>query len=433
MAAWRARAVPVGKPSSPTATLDATRIAGGLWRIGSGAMERVAPGDYVIRARLTIRAGAGWNGEAVSDDIPLRVVATSASDARSSQRAVNLAQDALLDNRVEEAAATLDARLVRAPDDVAVLTARALVAERAGNTLAAVLCLNRAQRAMTAAGGGPPPIELPELSTRLAAARLAPSAAAENQPKWSWPPAAVLTLSPETVDPAPSAPTAVIPSLPRAVPATPSSMSPAASPGQAPAPLTPSPPPRVPVPVAPATNLAARAGTPATGVVLPATELSDAKIRADAAGQWAASARAGSEYGRTQYSAARATGAPNVPIVGNSPDAWCPASKDKGSDWLEVTFAKPVRAIEVRIRQNDAAGAIAKVEAIEPDGTAHVWWEGADPLVAPAVRDIAWFAVRVPKTDYLVVKMKITLNLASGPGWKQIDAVQLVAADGQKP
>ena len=49
-----------------------------------------------------------------------------------------------------------------------------------------------------------------------------------------------------------------------------------------------------------------------------------------------------------------------------------------------------------------------------------------DPYKAPAVREIVWFGVRVPKTSYLVARVKLTLNLASGRGYKQIDAVQLV-------
>jgi len=34
----------------------------------------------------------------------------------------------------------------------------------------------------------------------------------------------------------------------------------------------------------------------------------------------------------------------------------------------------------------------------------------------------------LPPTAYLVAKVKITLNLAAGPGWNEIDAVQLVGA-----
>ena len=162
---------------------------------------------------------------------------------------------------------------------------------------------------------------------------------------------------------------------------------------------------------------------------MPAVELTDAKQPADADGQWAATATASSVYGKTQYSAAQATGAPNIKVAGNSPDAWCPARKNEGTEWLEVSFAKPVHATEVRIRQNDAPGCIVKIEAIEPDGAAHVWWEGVDPYVAPPTREIAWFAVRVPQTTYLVAKVKITLNLAAVSGWKEIDAVQLVSGD----
>ena len=177
---------------------------------------------------------------------------------------------------------------------------------------------------------------------------------------------------------------------------------------------------------APANSLATKPDGVASGVVVPATELSDAKIIAEAGGQWATTAIAKTQYDRNQYSAARATGAPNVSVAGNSPEAWCPSTRDQGMDWLELTFAKPVHAVEVRARQNDGIGAIVKVEAIEPDGTAHIWWEGVDPYKASAVREIVWFGVRVPKTTYLVARVKLTLNLASGPGYKQIDAVQLV-------
>ena len=156
-------------------------------------------------------------------------------------------------------------------------------------------------------------------------------------------------------------------------------------------------------------------------------ELSDAKIVPDPAGQWAATAQAKTSYSSPEYGAVKATGAPNVSVGGNSSEAWCPAVRDQGMDWLELTFAKPVPATEVRVRQPDASGAIVKVEAIEPDGTSHVWWEGVDPSQSPG-REIIWFAVRVPKTSYAVARVKLTLNLASGPGFKEIDAVQLVAA-----
>ena len=414
-----ARAEIVGKPTTPHATLNATRVAGGLWRISSEAMQRVAPGDYVLRALLSIKGGSGWRGEVASDETPLRVVATSDSAYRVAQRSINRAHEAMLGGRIEEAASIVDAVLQRTPDDVRLLTVRADIANRAGNPMAASICLNRADRVNPPTGEGPPPFEREELAARARASLTGDKPAAMNPPAWSWPPAAVLAvpdveLLALTKPSAISSPTLPAAANPPAVTAT----------TQAKSTAIPAPTPAV----APTNLSPAIAGGAANAAIVPSAELSDAKNIADPTGQWAASAIAGSQYGKTQYSAAQATGAPNISVAGNSPDAWCPANKNSGTDWLEVTFAKPVHATEVRVRQNDAAGAIAKIEAIEPDGTAHVWWEGVDPYQAPAVREIAWIAVRVPETPYFVARVRITLNLAANAGWKEIDAVQLVGA-----
>ena len=372
-------------------------------------MRGLAPGDYVVRVRLTVAAGTGWRGEAVSKAVPLKVVAPSPAPQRVTQRALSLANEALLANRGEEAAGILDAVLRFTPDSREALVLRAIVADRAGNLPAALLCVNRAARGLSA--NGFPPAELYELRSRLQTKFIQPPAAGEifNPPAWSWPPASVLTAA-EDPKPSPTNRGAATVSAPAASKKTPDPDGiPAFSPS-GPAASRPAPP----------------SDAVGRGAVVPSAELSDARVIANAAGQWATSARAGSEYGRTQYSAMQATGAPNISVAGNSADAWCPEGKNTGMDWLEVGFAQPVHATEVRIRQNDTIGAIAKIEAIEPDGTIHVWWEGIDPYKKSAVREIVWFAVRVPKTAYLVAKVKITLNLAATTGWKEIDAVQLV-------
>lgn len=188
-------------------------------------------------------------------------------------------------------------------------------------------------------------------------------------------------------------------------------------------------------PAAPASSAApavpvgggARVGAPSAGVLATAAELADDRIQADAAGQWAAEARAGSSYSNPGFGPGQATGAPNVALAGSSAEAWCPGVQNSGRDWLEVTFARPVPAAGVRVRQTNTPGTIVKVEAFEPDGTSHLWWEGKDPA-EPKPRQIAWFAVQVPPTPYPVARVKVTLDLAALTGWKQIDAVQLVAA-----
>jgi hypothetical protein len=158
---------------------------------------------------------------------------------------------------------------------------------------------------------------------------------------------------------------------------------------------------------------------------VPAAELTDAVILADAAGQWAAGATAGSQYSSPNYAAARMAGAPDVPQPGDHVNAWCPA-KSSGTEWCQATFAQPLFATEVRVRQTNAPGAIVKVEAITPEGVTHVWWEGTDPSKAPTTAHLAWFAIRVPRTPYRVASIRLTLNLDAVSGWEEIDALQLV-------
>jgi hypothetical protein len=336
----------------------------------------------------------------VSEPAQLRVVATSNDPERVTQRVLSRAHAAVLDHSPAKAAGILDEVLADDPDNRPVLKLRAAICLLGGDIASAHACIVRA-RTLEARLGGEPSMELHELSRRIEEAAGEGSPATEI-PGWALPPRSVFypvvsESSQRTND------TPVVPVAPKTV------MTPTAT--AAPGIANPTNAPEV---------------LPATGVVVPVGELIDAKILADPAGQWAVSATAGTKYGKTQYSPAQATGAPNISVPGNSPDAWCPESKNSGTDWLEVVFQKPVHATEVRVRQNDSAGAITKIEAIEPDGTAHVWWEGVDPYKAPAVREIVWFAVRVPATDYLVARVKITLNLAASTGWKEIDAVQLV-------
>ena len=383
------RAQPAARPESAIATLDAERTAGGVWFLSSATTGKLAPGEYLVHARLAIHDGKGWSGEAVSDESVLHIVARSGATERVLQRTLALAHEAVLADAPQEAARLLDALLTGDADNIPLLTMRGALCARGGNYRAAMVCVNRAMTRVDREKWTHPPIELFELEDQVAIALMTPSVAQVAPPDWTRPPASVLAPLPDE-------------HLPTKAAGRPSA--------------------------APAAAVSAIASGSASGAIIPSTELTDAKIIADPAGQWAVSATAGTKYGKTQYSPAQATGAPNISVPGNSPDAWCPESKNSGTDWLEVVFPKPVHATEVRVRQNDAAGAITKIEAVESDGSAHVWWEGIDPYKAPAVRDIVWFAVRVPPTTYLVAKIKITLNLAAGPGWKEIDAVQLVSA-----
>lgn len=412
-----ARAEAVGKADAAGATLDAKQVAGGLWRFSPTTMQAVPPGNYLVRATLSISGSSGWNGTAQSRSVLLKVVALAAKPPV--RRLVNEAHDRMLTGRLEEAAKEIDVALRATPRDAALLTVRAQIAEQAGNPFAATMCLNAANFSTAPKKSrGQPSAEEMDMQARLEKARRAMVVGNAKPPEWTWPPQEVLTALSAAAEQSGFIPKGVsegnaAPAAPALVPSV-TPVPPQPTPGPSTSATTPAPA-SVPMPVE----------LPA-GVLVPAAELDEAKILADKNGRWASTATAGSQYSSPNYAAAQATGAPNVPIAGDSTLAWCPARQGGGTEWLEVGFATPLQATEVRVRQTNLPGAIVRIDVIDTAGRSHPWWAGEDPQ-KPAANQITWLAVRVPaKTDYAVAKIRITLNLDARPGWKQVDAVQLV-------
>lgn len=160
--------------------------------------------------------------------------------------------------------------------------------------------------------------------------------------------------------------------------------------------------------------------------------LAEDAIVSDPRGQWAVSATASSTYSgdknpasKTGYAPMAATGAPNVERYGDNGHAWTTETPDKGIEWLEVQFAKPVHATQIRIRQNYAPGAIIKVELIDENGAKHTVAQGVDQQKYPP-NTISWFDRSFEKTAYKAVGARITLATNAVPGWNEIDAVQLL-------
>ncbi|WP_438482452.1 hypothetical protein [Oleiharenicola lentus] len=410
------RAVLLGRADSPRATLDATRRAGGGWLISEAAMKSVAPGDYELRVKLRVDSGDGWRGEVSA---PSRKVKVVASKSNSVQRTLALAGEAMVADRLERAAQMLDEFLKTNPKEPRVWVLRATVAERAGNVGAALWFANQVVSS-TGPVKGPPPLELVELRLRLRTQLEQPeNAAAASPPAWSWPPRELVEAT--LAEAKKALPVEkVAPVAPSARPADPNP--------QSAKPATPATPARSAQAAASITAMATKPGAQTVGVLVAASELSEAKILSEPLGQWASAATAGSRYSNgVGYSPAQATGAPNVPKGSDNSNAWCHSGDSKEIEWLELAFATPVRATEVRVRQTLNPGVIIKLEAIEPDGTSHVWWEGRDAAgLANSPGAITWFAVRASQPEYLVARVRITLDLRLRVGWKQIDAVQLV-------
>jgi hypothetical protein len=159
--------------------------------------------------------------------------------------------------------------------------------------------------------------------------------------------------------------------------------------------------------------------------------LKEDEIKNDPKGQWAVNAKASTSYAgnlenpEASYHPMQATGVPNVDRHSDDSSSWATKEADAGIEWIELDYAKPVNATEIRIRQTFNPGAIIKVELFDESGTAHNIWQGPDMTNYPS-NEIAWLNVAVEKTEYKTQKVKITLATNAVDGWNEIDAVQLI-------
>lgn len=157
-------------------------------------------------------------------------------------------------------------------------------------------------------------------------------------------------------------------------------------------------------------------------------------ILKDPEGQWAITSTASSSYAgdrkgkEANWSADQMTGAPDVNNYGDDGNAWASKDKDKGIEWVELTFPKAVYATEVRVRQNYNPGAIVKVALIDEKGNREIVWDDVDKTKYKS-NAIQYFIAKFDKSDYKTKKIRITLATNTVPGWNEIDAVQLVGTD----
>lgn len=148
----------------------------------------------------------------------------------------------------------------------------------------------------------------------------------------------------------------------------------------------------------------------------------------DPRAQWATDAKAssvfGDENGRKPSESnmpARATG----PADGNQ---WTNNSTDRGFDWLELSYATPVNATEVRVVIGGGQGveAINKVELQDTDGKWNTVWEGLSDTKRDQRGNRTWFVRTFDKTAYKAKGVKITFANNVQRDYKVVDAVQLV-------
>ena len=137
--------------------------------------------------------------------------------------------------------------------------------------------------------------------------------------------------------------------------------------------------------------------------------------------QWAVSATASSEYTSDDWSAAQATGLPDVTTCADEPHAWASAEAN-GVDWLELTYQEPVLPVEILIKEVWATGSIVKVEVRDLGGTYHVVHEATPTSVTGCLRDLT---IPVNGVTDLVNVVRVTIDQRVRNDWNEIDAVRL--------
>ena len=124
----------------------------------------------------------------------------------------------------------------------------------------------------------------------------------------------------------------------------------------------------------------------------------------------------------------QATGAPDTEGAGDISTAWASQTPDGQPEWLELTFEKTIKPVEVHVVETYNPGALFQVTATSASGMEAVLWKGEDPTRPDVAEGRGTSIVKVRaalKTNC------IRIHLASDkvPGRTEIDAVGIKDED----
>ena len=138
--------------------------------------------------------------------------------------------------------------------------------------------------------------------------------------------------------------------------------------------------------------------------------------------QWAAGARASSEYNNPSWGALQTIGAPDTDGCGDMTTAWA-SETSYGVDWLELTYAAPVIPTQINIYESYTPDFVTKVEVLSIQGSYIEVYSapGGARTECPYVLSIPVSGIN----DY-VYGVRVTVDQTNAPYWNEIDAVELV-------
>jgi hypothetical protein len=150
----------------------------------------------------------------------------------------------------------------------------------------------------------------------------------------------------------------------------------------------------------------------------------------DPKGQWAASAKASSSFGEKPEAPPATPETSRAWKLTGKPDGstWNNNNQDIGFDWIELNYGKPVHATEIRAAFNgdESVESVTKVELLDANGKATTVWSGVSDQAEERRGRRTWFVRKFEKTAQPVTAVKITFANNVSPGYKEVDAVQLV-------
>lgn len=149
--------------------------------------------------------------------------------------------------------------------------------------------------------------------------------------------------------------------------------------------------------------------------------------------QWASEVvRFSTEFGRKQFSARQALGAPDkLPAAGESAVAWAPSTPDNpNGEFLHVGFASPQYVQQIGIGENNGPGAVREIILYDTHGKKYSVYQN-DTMQPAYHTGSRIFRVLIPRTSYLVKEVRVVLNTKAIAGMNQIDCIGI--RDSQDP
>jgi outer membrane protein OmpA-like peptidoglycan-associated protein len=133
--------------------------------------------------------------------------------------------------------------------------------------------------------------------------------------------------------------------------------------------------------------------------------------------------------GKEPYSPEKVLSAPNaLPLGEVNNEAWIPA-KEGSNEFIEVRFARSVKAQQVTVIENFNPGSVTKIELIDTKGDKHEVYKNDNPGPIPvAYRTLQ---VKFKPEKYLTIGARVTMNTAKVQGVNQIDAIGVANVDVQ--